>query len=153
MSLLNENLIYLDCDYEDKDSFFDWFSNEMLSKGYVKESFKESIKEREKNYPTGLVTQTCELAIPHTDPNHLIKPFISFIRLKKPISFIQMGIGDEMCEAKLLFVLGVTKDGGQVEVLSKLMNLFMQEKEMELIINEQNKFKIEKIINDFIGGE
>ena len=64
-----------------------------------------------------------------------------------------MGMGVEQSQAQLLFVLGVMKDGGQVEVLSRLMNLFMQENEMKLIINENQKNKIEKVVNGFIGGE
>lgn len=153
MSLLTKDLIYLDYEFESQTSFFDWFSKEMYQKGYVKQTFNKSIKEREKQYPTGLITQTCQLAIPHTDTNHINKPFISLIRLKKPISFTHMGMGVEQSQAQLLFVLGVMKDGGQVEVLSRLMNLFMQENEMKLIINENQKNKIEKVVNGFIGGE
>lgn len=151
--LFNKDLVFLDYEIEDRDIFFKKFSEIMLEKDYVTDNFYEAIIQREKNYPTGLQTATIGVAIPHTDPEYILKPFIAVIRPKKEIEFEPMGIPEGRINAKLIFVLGVLKDGGQIEVLQKLMNMFMNETVVNKLLNTNNEEKIIKIISDFFEIE
>ena len=51
-------------------------SHILYKKGYVKESYTSAILEREKQFPTGLKTPGINIAMPHTYPEHVIKPAI-----------------------------------------------------------------------------
>jgi PTS system galactitol-specific IIA component len=55
------------------------------------------------------------------------RPYIAVVRPLEPVAFEPMaGVGGTV-QAELVLNLGVTREGGQVEVLQGLMNLFMQE--------------------------
>ena len=61
------------------------------------------------------------------DPQHIKHPYIAVIKPTTPVVFEAMaGLGDDV-PARLIVNLGVMRDGGQVEVLQKLMNIFMSE--------------------------
>ena len=46
-------------------------SDQMYQNGYVKESYKDAVIERERSFATGLPTVYCSVAIPHTDIQHV----------------------------------------------------------------------------------
>ena len=50
---------------------FKFLNENLINLGYVKDSFLEGLVDREKNYPTGLKTSVCGIAIPHTDSIHI----------------------------------------------------------------------------------
>jgi PTS system galactitol-specific IIA component len=56
-------------------------SKELYKKGYVKESFIKSVIDRERTNPTGLqVEDLINVAIPHTDIEHVIHPTIVIVK-------------------------------------------------------------------------
>ena len=78
-------LIQLDWDVADQTEFFDKMAEKLEKLGYVKDTFAEAIKTREAKFPTALPVEPYPVAIPHADPQHIIKPFIACTRLKNPI--------------------------------------------------------------------
>ena len=111
-------------------------ANHLYELGIVKESYMGALAEREKNYPTGLACPTAQIAIPHTDPVNLERPYIAIVKPKSPIKFQPMGgMGDEV-EAKLVINLGIMRDGGQVEMLQKLMGIFMDEAKSANVLSQ-----------------
>lgn len=151
--LFQKDLVFLDKEYKSREDFFQKFSNTMLEKGYIKESFLPEIMKRESAYPTGLETACYGVAIPHTDPINLKKSFIAVIRPKTPVEFEPMGMAEGIVYAKMIFVLGIQKDGGQVLLLQKLMDMFMQENRMKDLLEIQNEEAMITKINEFFGGE
>ena len=118
--IFREDLIWLDETFEDKDQFFDKIGKRLCEKGKVKESFADGLKSREAVYPTGLKTESYEIAIPHTDVEHVREASISFVRFKETVLFSHMGEPEIQVNAKFAFVLGVKEPSQQVEVLSTL---------------------------------
>lgn len=147
--LFNKDLVFLDYEVTDRNDFFTKISKLMFEKGYVTTSFYEAITTREGNYPTGLQTETIGVAIPHTDPENLKKPFIAVIRPKKEIEFEPMGMTEGLVKAKLIFVLGVLRDGGQVKVLQKLMYMLMNETAVNKLLNANENENVIEIIDEF----
>ena len=65
------------------------------------------------------------IAIPHTDPDYVARPYIAVIKPAVPVTFNAMaGMGDPVA-AQIVINLGITHEGGQVEALQALMNIFM----------------------------
>lgn len=58
---------------------FKFLNENLINLGYVKDSFLKGLVDREKNYPTGLKTSVCGIAIPHTDSIHIFN--ILYIRV------------------------------------------------------------------------
>ncbi|MFT8708330.1 MAG: PTS sugar transporter subunit IIA [Sporolactobacillus sp.] len=124
-----KDLVFLDVDWADTNEFFHQIDDLLKQGGYVAPTFYQAITEREQNYPTGLQTVSVGAAIPHADPIHIEKPFIAVVRPSQPIAFAPMGGSpdDPKIQAKLVFVLGVLRNGLQVKVLQQMMALLSDE--------------------------
>lgn len=92
----------------------------LLEKGFVKEGFAEGCIRREKNYPTGLLMETC-IAIPHTEDTYVNKAGICMLRLDEEVSFCRMDAPEETISTKLIFNLALEKGSQQVGMLQKLI--------------------------------
>ncbi|MBM6952723.1 PTS sugar transporter subunit IIA [Enorma phocaeensis] len=126
-SLFTPELVFFDFEASDRVDFFTKMSQILMDKGYVKESWLDAIMTREKNYPTGLAFEHISVALPHVDPEHLVKPYIAVIKPKEPVIFEGMaGIGGDI-PAELIVNLGLLAHAeGQVAVLQALMGVFME---------------------------
>ncbi len=132
LTLFKPELVYFDFEAADRLDFFKKLGDDLMSKGYIKDSWYEGITTREENYPTGLPFETISAALPHVDPEHLNKPYIAVIKPKQPIAFEGMGGIEEGVEAEIIINLGLTNHAeDQVTVLQALMNLFLDEGAVE----------------------
>lgn len=147
--MLNKELVFLDAEYGSSDEFLTSIADELLEKGYVKESFKEAILKREKEYPTAIGTEKYNLAIPHTDSEHVNKPGIAFVKLNNGCRFKEMCTNNDI-DVKMAFVLLVTKKEEQVNLLSKLMGLFSENEFLHSLYVEQDELKIVDALNNKI---
>lgn len=126
--LFKPELVFFDFEAADRDDFFTKLGEELNARGYIKDTWHAAITEREANYPTGLACQAIKVAIPHTDPEHLEKPYIAVIKPKTPVVFEHMaGMGDPV-PAELIVNLGLLQHAdGQVAILQALMGVFMDD--------------------------
>ena len=105
-------------------------ANHLHDAGVVTSEYKDAILKREASFPTGLMTQTIGVAIPHCDPDKVVEPQIGFMRLKEPVTFHQMGDNAEI-QVKVLFMLALKKSDDQLTMLQKLMALFQNQEAMD----------------------
>ncbi|MFD3157730.1 PTS sugar transporter subunit IIA [Haloimpatiens sp. FM7330] len=143
-SLINKELILLDFDAKDKFDLLSKLSSILIEKSYVKPSFENAVIEREKVFPTGLITEGANVAIPHTDAIHVIKPTIVFAKLKNPITFKEMGLGKKDINSELIFMLAINNPKEQVSTLSNLMSIFSNK---ELLSNIKDSNDVLEILN------
>lgn len=134
-------------------TFFRYVADRLMALGYVEDSYLEAIIEREKKYPTGLNTPTLEVAIPHTDPQHIKQPFIYIIKLKTPVIFGEMGTDDVFVKARYAFCLGFTKGADQLVLLQDMMTMFMDKLVMESLEAETSKEKIFDLMINYFNKE
>ena len=59
----------------------------MCEMGLVKDTYKQAILDREKEFPTGLNTGGCNIAIPHADVTHVNEASICVGILEEPVMF------------------------------------------------------------------
>lgn len=145
--MLNEDLIFLNKDFKTDKEFLENISDELLEKGYVKDSFKEAILKREEEFPTAIGTIKYNLAIPHTDSKHVNKPGIALVKFNNKCKFKEMCTNNEI-GVDIAFVLLVTEKEKQVELLSKLMEIFSQSEFLEQLYKEKNSSKIVSLLNN-----
>lgn len=147
--IFREDFIWLDETFDDKNQFFETIGSRLYEKGAVEESFADALKKREEVYPTGLKTEAYEIAIPHTDVEHVKEASISFVRFKDTILFSHMGEPEIRVNAKFAFVLGVKEPSQQVEVLSTLVQLISDEEEMKKLEAMDSPAQISDLLNKF----
>lgn len=103
----------------------------LIREGFAKESYVDALKDRERDYPTGLVMDADGLAIalPHTAIDHVNKAATSIARLKNPVEFHVMGGDkDETCQVQLVFMLCVDDPNAHLDGLQRIVTI-LQDRE------------------------
>ena len=134
---LKKELIWLDVDFHSKEDLFREVGKRFTELGYVKSSFSDALMERESKFPTGLATEPFQVAIPHTDPEHVKKEAVSCIRLINPVKFQDAGGDDNEINAEFVFVLCILEPEKQIDVLKTLVEALSDEKIMNGIKTAQ----------------
>lgn len=140
--LVQKELINLEEKGENKQELLENLAKDLFEKGYVREDFATAVMEREEEFPTGLQLEKTAVAIPHTYSEFVKKPFIYVVKLKNPVTFIQMGTSDVHVSVHFVIVLGISEPKNQTGLLVELMNVFGQEKFIEQLQNAKTEEEI-----------
>lgn len=121
-SFIKESLVNVGLKVENQDQLFNAMFEKAYEQGFVKETFLPKIKERESIFPTGLSVNEYSIAIPHTDPEHVVEQFIAVSVLEKPVSFHLMEDNTKTTEVQAVLMLGLNQPHSQIEVLQELID-------------------------------
>ena len=115
----------------------------LREEGMIKETFYDSLLERESRFPTGLATKGFGVAIPHTHPEHVSSSGIAVGVLKKPVSFADMMDPEAEVEVSIIFVLALSDASGHIDVMRTLMGLVKREEALRHIqsLTQQQLFE------------
>lgn len=137
--MIYKELIQLDWDVTDQTEFFDKMAAKLMDLGFVKDTFADAIKTREANFPTALAVEPYPVAIPHADPEHIIKPFIAATRLKKPVKWCEMAANDNQHDVRFIFMLGFKRSDEHVELLQVLVANFQKPELMDQLVQAKTE--------------
>lgn len=151
VSLLHKDLVFIDYEAKNREDLLSNLCKILMDKGYVKESFLNGILEREKTFPTGLITEGVQVAIPHTDAKHVNHSAILIVKLKKPIIFKEMGGSTEDVKVSLVFMLAIKNPQQQIETLSKLMQIFSDGEILKRIYTSLSPSEVVEKLRSIIG--
>lgn len=148
MGILDEKLICLNVNVSSAEEAIKHMSGILLKNGYVKEGYEEKVIEREKIFPTGLKGKKLALAIPHTDPEYVIKPAVCVIVPQQKVSFGMMGgTPEQRVEAEVIMPLVISDSKKQIEILKKLMFLLEDGEALLKIKNSSSKEEIIQLLS------
>lgn len=119
--------------------------------GYVKETFREAIVQRELAFPTGLPMGEVNVAIPHTDPEHVNKAGFCLGILDNPVTFSVMGAEGETVDVSVIFMLAIKRKEDQLENLQKLITI-CQDQEMLKVLLTGDIDKINEVMAALTGN-
>lgn len=122
----------------------------LLNKGLVKESYIEAIKKREESFPTGLKFENYGIAIPHTDPEHVINEAILINILEKPVKFEQMASEGLYTDVNIIVMLAIKNKENQVPYLQALIELFQDKEKVNTLLECKNDDIIEETFNKYL---
>lgn len=103
--------------FKNYDEVLEHIHQKHLADGIVRETYLQALREREADYPTGILLDGYAVAIPHCDSQHAVSPAIYIIRLPQEIE-VNQADGDE----KLWVRLVVTQPADQLQLLKALFN-------------------------------
>ncbi len=147
-SLMKKELIQVNVSCHDQEELFKLMCTSIIEKGYAKESFYEGIKNREASFPTGIELNQFGIAIPHTDPEHTVKPFVSVVTLKKAVKFKKMENINEETAIKVIFMMGLEKPESSIQVLTQLAAIFQNEITMNKLVEAASVEEFEEILHE-----
>lgn len=144
--LVNENLIVLNLKATSNLDAIEQLATVLYDNKYVKESYINAIKEREKVFCTGLPTEEVGVAIPHTDVEHVIKPAIAVALLAKPVKFEMMGMPENKVDVEIMFMLAIKEPHAQIELLETLMGILENKRLLNMIKYAKSSKDISNIL-------
>ncbi|MFJ5315702.1 PTS galactitol transporter subunit IIA [Pectobacterium versatile] len=141
--------------FKNYDEVLEHIHEKLRSEGIVKDSYLNALREREAEYPTGILLDGYSVAIPHCDSKHANHPSIYIIRLPEPV-LVNQADGDEKLWIKLVVNLVVTDPTDQLQLLKALFSRLQMEdfyhKLLELPADEAKELFISTIIQQQLTG-
>ena len=136
--LFQADRVFLGVEAKDSEELFQQLEGLLQTKGLVKPTWHQAIAAREQDFPTGLHFKTCDIAIPHVDPEHIEQEYVAVIKPSEPVLFEPMGKMGDPVHASLVINLGIMQGGGQVKMLQALMKVFMDEASAADILSQDS---------------
>lgn len=123
-----------------RDDILEKVGKAFVNDGIVKESFIESVKKRENEYPTGLILENgTQTAISHSDDEHVIKDKIAIVISEIPVIFKNIEDINKNVECNTFFIMALTKENKN-DLLVVIMELLEKyESKLNNFINMTNK--------------
>ncbi len=148
--MIDKKNIYLNVKGKNYQDILTQIGNILYKKGYVKESYTKALLEREELSPTGLPLSPWSIAIPHTDPEHVIKPCIIIFKLDKTILFNEMANPGKTVKVKYVFGLVFTDGKKQLPLLSSVISIAQDKQSMEMLAKATTKEEILDAVNKYL---
>src|SRR5690554_2839083 len=111
----SEKLVLVKQEGETKEDILRRLADLLEENGYVKESYYDALLEREAKFPTGIITNTTGVAIPHTDIEHVNQPAIAVATLKTPVLFNRMDDFEEVTPVNIIIMLAIKDSDAQLK--------------------------------------
>lgn len=141
---IDSDFILLNCCAKSKSEAIGMLGRKMQNKGFVKESFVDAVLEREKKYPTGLEIGKTNIAIPHTEPEHVNKPCIGVMVLNDTVPFQKMDDLTSLVNVKVIFLIALKNGHGHMELLRNIMLTCRDQSFLNELITADNIDEIKK---------
>ena len=146
---IRKDLIFLNMPGDSWKELLENIADCLMAKGVVKESYKQGIIEREKEFATGLPLGEINFALPHTFPEHIVEHAIALIVPRHPVDFVCMGDPDSTVSVSLCVCPLLEKIDENIELLPSLMKFFANQD----TILEISRKKTPEEVYDYIVKE
>jgi galactitol PTS system EIIA component len=150
-SVFDPAFVRIDVAAADATSLLSTMADELHAAGIVKETFKDALLAREETFPTGLPTRVMQVAIPHTDVEHVERSFISVARLAEPVAFHEMGANARTVDVRLVCMLAVADKSSQVGTLQALIGMFSDQAVMERLRDAPDDRALYDVVIEQVG--
>lgn len=117
--------------------------------GYVAPSYREAVLRREAKLPTGLpLSADLAVAVPHTDPEHVMRPGIAIATLATPVAFRSMEDPDEALPVRVVFALALKDKNEQIEMLQMIASMLQDPARIQQLIAAETQSALLQVIRD-----
>lgn len=151
MQSCHEELIAISVEAEDYADAIHKVGKLLLDNGYVKETYIDAVIAREADFPTGLILDGIQIAMPHTAGVHVNTPAVCVAKLAKPVTFGHMGDPDTKVAAELLFMMAIKNPDEQIETLQAVMGVFTNKEAIAALKAADTKETLFAVANKYIG--
>lgn len=148
LNFINDGVIEANLDVNSKEDVFKALHDSLYSSGKVKETFCQGLVDREKVFPTGLLLNNINVAIPHTDAHHVANSSIAIATLKNPVIFQCMDDETKSIEVRVIFMLALGEAHSHMEVLQKLMLLIQDDLFLQNLLETTEKKQLLQLITE-----
>ncbi|EOT40121.1 PTS sugar transporter subunit IIA [Enterococcus dispar] len=148
---LHEELVFRDLDAKSSDEALDYLATQLFKNGYVKKQYITAIKEREREYPTGLPSTQPIVAIPHANYELVNETTLAIATLKEPVEFHNMEENAATLPVKIIIMMAIGEPHGQVEMLQKIVGLIQDEPLRQKMVAAHDNLELLKLVETAIN--
>ncbi|MEE9513853.1 MAG: PTS sugar transporter subunit IIA [Anaerolineales bacterium] len=148
MHWVNEDLIIKPLEASSSEDAIRILGARLFESGYVRDTYVDAVLEREKVFATGLPTPEIQVAIPHTDIEHVIRPAIAVGVLQDTVEFVEMGNPDGIVNVSIVCMLAVNQSDSLVSLLQNLVGIFQDPAVLHQIVDAGDISEIDALFND-----
>ncbi len=145
-SLFDERLVLVGLNGNDSEHVLVALTQLLVQAEYVEPGYVDVVLARENDFPTGLPTEPVPVAIPHGDPDHVIKSGVAVGILSKPIPFKEMGSPTNTLKVKMVFVLAIKETEHQTRILQQFMRIFQKRVVLEQLCRANKPETVVKLL-------
>ncbi|WP_251555211.1 PTS sugar transporter subunit IIA [Neobacillus muris] len=153
MNLIKPESIFFLNDAKSNAEILSFAADRLFEKNIVKDTFKDALLQREKEFPTGLPTQGAGVAIPHTESPFVIENQVAILILSQPVPFQMMGVPDHQVDVSIVFLLALTKAESHLEILKELMHIIQTPTLLRAILQSKKVEEVLDSIQSFVLSE
>lgn len=110
----------------------------LFGHGYVKDTYKQAILDREVDCPTALDVSGLNVAMPHCDVAHVNEGAICMGVLKRPVDWHRMDDPEATCPVSLVVMLALNEAHAHLEMLQKVIALIQDQELVRRIIDAED---------------
>ncbi|MCB6203435.1 PTS sugar transporter subunit IIA [Extibacter muris] len=144
--MIHKEFIFTELEGSSKEQIITQLADRLLAAGYVKDTYRNAVLDREKEYPTGLSLGEYCIAIPHTFAAHVNQPAIAVAKLKNPVSFVEMGSADTALDVSLVMMMAISNPEEQVGLLKKILRLFSDEDILKTLMESSTSSELYELL-------
>jgi PTS system galactitol-specific IIA component len=123
LNLINPQAVFTHIEAADAPAAIALLGGKLADLGLVADSYVAAVTAREEIMPTGLPLGEINVAVPHTDPEHVVAPAVAVATLVRPIDFGNMEDPDEKLPVSIVFMLALKEKDKQIEMLQSIAGL------------------------------
>lgn len=146
---LDDNIIFLNQEFANREDMFKYISHELSKNNYVTDQYLEKVIQRENDHPTGFKLKTLNVAMPHVDCEFVKKNGMFIVTSKKGIIF-KNAETDEDLPVNIVFGLLLKESDTHLTFLMKLASSFGNDMILQKIVESNNKIEIKNILKDIL---
>jgi PTS system galactitol-specific IIA component len=121
--------------------------------GCVEEAYANDVWRREQTYPTGLPTSPLAVALPHADPDHVLRPALAVGLLATTVHFDQMGSDPAIpLQVKVVFLLALKEREQEAAFLRDLMLVLQTPGLLESLAHSKSPAEVTALLREASGG-
>lgn len=147
---IGKNLVHLFHDNVTKEEAIRVLALLLYEGGYVRSSFGAAVLEREKVFPTGLPTEPVGIAIPHTDPEHVLVSALAVGVLSHPVPFHEMGSLDDEIPVSIISMMAISDPTAVVAVLRNLALVYQDAEFLTSLKDSSNEETVLQLLKNRI---
>ena len=129
-----------------KEDVITFLSDYLFDKGYVNKNYRKATLEREINYPTGLATKPTGIAVPHSNPENVLKEAIIAAVISETVKFAEMGNNKSVIDVGIVFLLALKGENNHLNYLKNIVNYFKQQKNVISFHASRSKSQIKTVL-------
>jgi len=120
---------------QSRDEAISVLGRRLEERGLVKPTFVAAAVERERTMPTGLpLGDDINVAVPHTDPEHVLRPGLALATLAQPVLFGSMDDPEQMIPVRVVFVMALSERKAQIEMLQSIAEVIQDRKTLDALL-------------------